>query len=212
MKLNQIAVRTLIAAVSAAALGYGHVTLTAPAGGENLKPGDTFTVKWTADDHDCVYNLYFSPDSGKNWNNIVLGLPKGDRTYAWTVPTAATALGMVRVFQDNVTGSDLEGKSKVFKIQAGSGIGDLSLLNGDVTMGFQSGNLEVAFNLARDADVALQGYDAQGKWAVSLMEGRRAAGIYRLSFFTPSLRNSSAILFRLRIGNQVRIFTSAEAD
>ncbi len=208
MRKSHLSIRAFVAAISVASIGFAHVDLAAPVGGEVLAAGSNFTVKWTADDHDCVYNLYFSPDSGKTWVNIVQNLPKATRQHIWTMPAPSTTKGMVRVFQDNATGSDMEGKSKVFTIQGNTGIKGAESVAGNITLRSQSGNLDLGFELVRPAKVTFAAYNAQGKLMVLLTEGRREAGPHRLSIFSNRLPSAGPLVLKLKIDNQVHVFNT----
>ncbi len=112
----------ILALLSALGLARAHVTLVSPLGGEDVAGGSEFTIVWDADDHNCVYNLYFSPDSGKTWSAIALGIEQGVRAYKWTVPETDTPTAIVRILQDNVSGTDLDDRSPAFRIRSGSAI------------------------------------------------------------------------------------------
>lgn len=212
MKRSAMLIRTFLATVSLVSLGLAHVSVTAPEGGEKLAAGSTFTVKWTADDHDCVYNLYHSADSGKTWKTIVLNLAKATRQHSWTVPTQGSTKAMVRVFQDNATGSDLEGKSKVFTIQGSTGIPGAAPVAEGIWLRSGAGGLEVGFDLAQPEKVVLQAFDVRGKLVANLLEGRREAGRNVISLFSTRLQSAGPLVFKLALGDQIHVLNLAGAD
>lgn len=190
----------LIAGLSLSAAA--HVTLVAPEGGETLSGGKVFTVVWDADSHDCVYNLYYSGDGGATFKAIVLGLGQDVRSYKWTVPDSATAKGMVRVLQDNKTGSDLDDRSKAFAISASAGIQGFPGPAGRVSAEFGRGQVTVALRLEAAAPVSIRAIDALGAALAEAMEASLPAGTHRLAY--PAAFPARPWILRVRIGDQVR--------
>jgi hypothetical protein len=74
------------------------VTVTAPNGGESWAAGSAHNITWTATDDVGVtaVDLYYSTDGGVNFTTIATGVANTG-SYAWTVPNAATANGIVKV-------------------------------------------------------------------------------------------------------------------
>ena len=80
-------------------------------GSLSIKSGTTYTqgqkvsISWSASiDHDkSSYNIWYSPDAGKNWTSLKTGIPGAANnilvTYEWAVPSQPTTTGMIRVFQ-----------------------------------------------------------------------------------------------------------------
>lgn len=193
-----------------AALCSAHVTLTNPTGGESLDGGSQLTIAWDADDHNCVYNLYFSPDSGQTWSVIVLSLAQTTRSYPWTVPAQATAKGMVRVLQDNVTGTDLDDKSPVFTVRTVSdvrdAVRDAGPGDGRVGLRLRGRDLEVTLGLPRSERVAVLAFDAGGRRLADLWDERLAAGSHRLRLPEAGLPASGPLIFQVRVGDRVSVF------
>ncbi len=67
-----------------------------PNGGESLRAGSVFPIRWMT--HGTVANvkLESSTNAGTSWQTIVASTPNAG-TYDWTVPNVDTALGRVRV-------------------------------------------------------------------------------------------------------------------
>lgn len=66
------------------------VTVIIPNGGETWWVGGTYTIEWTAanhngDDSDLTVDIYYSADSGATWANIVKGT-ENDGKYSWKTP------------------------------------------------------------------------------------------------------------------------------
>ena len=84
------------------------VAVTSPNGGENWTAGSSHAITWTATDGSGVdaagVDLEFSSNDGGSWNSIAAGQSNAG-TYAWTVPSIATALARVRVTARDVYGN-----------------------------------------------------------------------------------------------------------
>ncbi|MEP6796236.1 MAG: T9SS type A sorting domain-containing protein [Saprospiraceae bacterium] len=95
-----------------------HVELDYPVGGETFTSGTTVNIQWhIAIAHNTLnWDLYFSQDGGVNWTPIQLGLPPGQLSFMWQVPSTATTQGRVRVFQNN-SSTDYQDESMDFTIQ-----------------------------------------------------------------------------------------------
>ncbi len=72
------------------------VTVTAPAGGENLAGGQPFDVTWTDFGPIDHYRILFSTDSGATFPTVV-ATSTGASPFAWTVPNITTTQGRIRV-------------------------------------------------------------------------------------------------------------------
>jgi hypothetical protein len=152
----------LAAAGCLASLAQAHVFLSFPLGGEKIPGGSVYTIAWDADDHDCVYNLYFSPDSGGNWTAVVLDLAQTVRSYKWTVPNEATAKGIIRILQDNRTGTDLDDRSQAFTIEETAGVKAPVAARG-TPIAPHGSNVYVTGDGAADAGVGTRAFDARGR-------------------------------------------------
>ncbi len=72
------------------------VTVTYPNGGETLTGGGTANITWTYTGTFTTVDIDYSSDGGSSWSSIVSGTAN-DGSYTWSVPTAATTQGRVRV-------------------------------------------------------------------------------------------------------------------
>jgi len=80
------------------------LTLTSPAGGDALVPGETVKVAWDAyGNSDKTFDLQFSPDNGTTWTDIATNLEPARRIYSWKVPDVATTTALIRVVQNNTS-------------------------------------------------------------------------------------------------------------
>jgi hypothetical protein len=55
-----------------------------PNGGEILRTGSSYDLRWGAPEEAVSFNLQYSIDNGATWKTIVTGV--NDRSYGWTVP------------------------------------------------------------------------------------------------------------------------------
>lgn len=198
--------RILMAAACLGAWAQAHVDLAFPMGGEKLIGGSEFTIGWEADDHNCVYNLYFSADSGGNWSVIKLGLPQETRSFKWTVPETDTEKAIVRVLQDNASGTDLDSKSPVFSVKASAGIVPSGGRAGRMDLAVRSSTLHVTVSLAGPEDVSILAFDAGGRLVATLLRERREAGFHRISVPLDRASGTGApsLFFAARAGDEIR--------
>lgn len=212
----------LAAGLVHAHLGDGSLL---PAGGETLKVGDSFTITWdVAESHNSGIDIALSKNSGTNWTNIKTNFEDsktGKDTFKWTIPAdAVTSQGKIRICQvgpcsDTQNTPNPSGKapwrliSGTFAISASAAINTASAAKG-LLVGFrpETRNVEVAFTLAQPDNVELHAYDMQGHKVASLLQGRFEAGEHVLSVFSNGLAPvSGALVFKLRVGEEVRTHT-----
>ena len=75
---------------------YDDITVTFPMGGEGLIPGTQDRIHWDAYESSGTFLIEYSPDGGNNWSNINT-VPGTSRFTTWTVPTASTGQGRIRI-------------------------------------------------------------------------------------------------------------------
>jgi len=97
-----------------------HAELTYPAGGETFRPGDMITIKWKEliDHGDNNWDLYFSSDGGKNWEEITLDIEEAVLEYNWQIPFKETTSARIKVVQDNTSDADYDSESGNFTISS----------------------------------------------------------------------------------------------
>jgi hypothetical protein len=82
-----------------------EVTLTSPYGGEQLTPGTTQLISWSASTGDAgSWQVEFSPN-GQSWEPVVAGLSGGKRTAIWNTPVGVET-GQLRVVNTELAISD----------------------------------------------------------------------------------------------------------
>ena len=98
------------------------VSVTAPGSGEELQQGASYAIEWTATDNVGVVSraIYFTEDDGNTWT-LVDSAAGNTGTFDWTVPTATSALCLIKVFAYDAAGNVGNGESAQFII-GGTGI------------------------------------------------------------------------------------------
>jgi hypothetical protein len=92
------------------------ITLTYPALGEPLVPGEQVWINWDAWDlSTSPFSLEYSSDGGNNWSIISSSIPSTERNFLWNVPGVTTAQAMVRLRR---TSTALESVSAPFLVIA----------------------------------------------------------------------------------------------
>jgi PKD repeat protein len=79
------------------AFRLNEITMTHPMGGESFEPSEAILIRWDAQGRDTTFNLDFTSDNGRTWNNIVTGLQGTARHYTWSVPNTVTGQARVRI-------------------------------------------------------------------------------------------------------------------
>ncbi len=95
----------LLTAVAAPSL-RAHCRLDSPNGGETLRAGSTYTIRWTETTPHGVRNwdLYYSTTGFRGpWLPLAIDLPPSARSYVWHVPDAISSRVRVRVVQDMIS-------------------------------------------------------------------------------------------------------------
>ncbi|MDZ7331997.1 MAG: PKD domain-containing protein [candidate division KSB1 bacterium] len=72
------------------------ITVIAPNGGECLRAGDQFEIKWEAACYLDSLKIQYSTDNGTTWVNIVSST-NNDGSYLWTVPTVNSKQCRIKV-------------------------------------------------------------------------------------------------------------------
>ena len=192
-----------------------------PAGGEVVKVGDVFTIKWTdAQVHNDRIDIALSKDNGVTWADLKTNSPDEnvDGVFKWTVPsTAVSAQAKIRVCQSgpctqaqntNNFSGDAPWRlvSSTFTIQASTALAAPAGSSEGLTVDYHpdSRNVEVSFSLAQAGEVALQAFDMQGRLVAGLVQARFAAGEHRFSVFSNRLDGAQGLVFKLNAGGQTR--------
>ncbi len=74
------------------------LVLTFPYGKEGIEPGSTQMIQWDTDvNNSNTFTIEFSDDNGVTWDNVDSNVDAGVRQYSWSVPTATTEEGLIRI-------------------------------------------------------------------------------------------------------------------
>ncbi len=168
------------------------VRLHYPNGAEVLNPSDTCLIRWEkfyppgADS----FSLFFSADSGRTYDTIVLGISGSDTSYLWTVPDTVSdsclimiwAYGPPRPGEQTPRGTAWDFSDSVFCIRP-MGIKDekstdLLKFRCDVYPNPFKDNTTIEYDLPRVMNVHLALYDASGRLVKLLANGTMNAGVY----------------------------------
>lgn len=82
------------------------VTVVRPNGGESYTEGDPISILWSAADVQKV-TLYYSTNSGANWNLIASGISAQLGQYDWTAPKNPGTNYRVRIASTNPSANDM---------------------------------------------------------------------------------------------------------
>jgi hypothetical protein len=96
----------------------GTLTVTAPNGGETLKQGSTYGIKWTSVDVSTKIRIRFSANNGTDWDIIGEGI-NNTGSWNWTVPNnVSTSYGLIRINAINVSGEPFDVSDGTFSINS----------------------------------------------------------------------------------------------
>lgn len=97
------------------------INILSPMGGEKLKAGDSFVIKWQVQSIEpASFDLLLSTDGGSNFSTpIAMNLSATDRTFSWIVPAIKTKTARVQLVTRTSNGvSFLTISKNNFKIKA----------------------------------------------------------------------------------------------
>jgi len=93
------------------------ITVVQPNGGEFLKSGTTYTIKWTSKSvTDPIRIRYTKDDGADDYDNIVIGSTVNNGEYNWTVPNIKSTKCKVKVLAYNQSGTPYDLSNSVFEI------------------------------------------------------------------------------------------------
>ena len=93
------------------------VTVTSPNGGESWLAGSSQAITWSSANVANV-KLEYSADAGATWSTVAASVPASPASFAWTVPSATTTSGLVRV--SDVASATSDVSNATFSVTAAS--------------------------------------------------------------------------------------------
>ncbi len=213
---------TIIIALFLILLGpyaYSHVDIDYPKGEEALMPYKSIIIKWTEAQYhgENNWDLYYSLDGGEEWKIIVTNLEESIRKYEWEIPKAETTNALVKIIQDNKSGTDYEGVSKEFTITSSFGgnepniitaIDDIAEIENNELKLFNypnpfSNNTTIRFSVPKRSKVTLSIFNTAGKMIYSIPNKIFDKGTYELLWVNNSLASGS---YLCRVSTNEKIF------
>jgi hypothetical protein len=202
--------------LAGAHLASGSLTVN---GGAAVAAGANVTVGWQVSvSHSSPINIDVSTDGGTTWKSLKAGLSDaaGAATSKVDMPTEATTHAKVRVCQGTASAcASIQASqpstppyalvSNEFAITGASAI--LASAGPAYAFGFEpgSGKFVATFDLVRAEKVVLEAVDFQGRVQATLLDETLAAGAHKMALgLPPKLASTSALVFRLKLGEIVR--------
>lgn len=199
-------------------IAYSHVDIDYPKGEETLMPFKSITIKWTeAQYHDeNNWDLYYSLDGGEEWNIIVTNLDESIREYDWEIPKAETTNALVKIIQDNKSGTDYEGVSQELTITSSFGGNELNIITAtDEIFDLENNELKLSnypnpfsinttirFFVPKRSQVTLSIINTAGKMIYFIPNKAFDKGTYELLWENNSL-SSGTYLCRVSINEKI---------
>lgn len=82
------------------------ITVTYPAGGETMVPGEVEQIRWSAYDNSTSgFTIEYSGDNGANWMTIDNNVPANNRFYNWNAPAISARQALIRVTRNGIGGA-----------------------------------------------------------------------------------------------------------
>jgi len=187
MRKFDISILLILIYLVAAENVIAHVDLDYPKRDETFVTGETVVIKWIiVQEHpQNNWDLFFSSNSGNNWEEIELDIDVSRLLYIWTVPEILTENARIRIVQDN-TGTNYEDSSGDFIITDTQT--SIEILETNPTAFTLHDNYPNPFNpattisyeLSGTSDVELTIYDQLGKVVRTLVKGQQHANYYQI--------------------------------
>lgn len=212
---NVLAIGLLLATTTFAHIQPGSLSVKS---GTVWKAGQKVSLSWSASisHNNSPYTLWYSPDAGKTWTTVKTGIPgKASAVavvYEWTVPSAPTTTGMIRVFQTfggTVATSpsnpgDYTLFSPVFTIEAATRVSRTSTFaDGRSAIDVGGEVLEVRLGDLRAGAASLDVLELDGSFHRSVPLGTAGANSSNARIPVADLGRTGPKLLRLRIDGSV---------
>ncbi len=162
--------------------GKPSITVTAPNGGETLRAGTIYVIKWKEYAFNGLTQILFSPDNGATWQVIAEHQNAGGENY-WLVPNVISNQCLIKV-QDTKDGQPWDQSNATFRIIP-AGLAKGTAEEGALPIEFNllpnypnpfNPQTTITYELPEEANVNLSVYDLQGRRVAVLVDGYCEAG------------------------------------
>jgi len=196
-------------------IGFAHVTLLYPVGGEIFQAGEVVQIQWEIAIYHgpCDWDLFFSDDGGSTWQSIAADLPEAQLDYDWTAPNTATDSGQVKVVQDNATGMDYSDASGNFTINISTGIEESESHIESFALYPAYPNpfnpsTTIYYALSKGSRISLKIYNVVGERIKTLVDDFQSPGeksvVWDGRNDLGQIVGSGVYIYQLKSGNQIR--------
>jgi hypothetical protein len=163
-----------------------HATLSHPAAGSLVAPGQVVDLSWTPMNAVQRVSVTRSIDNGATWTVDADGVANSG-SYHWTAPDVSTTQARVAVVQLRNGGPETEAElteSGTFTISSTTGVGDgvAMFALGRVAPNPTGSKFDVSFSLPSGAPATLAVFDVSGRRIANRDVGGMGAGIHVVTF------------------------------
>ncbi|HOY32114.1 MAG TPA: hypothetical protein PKW80_09565 [Bacteroidales bacterium] len=93
------------------------ITVTSPNGGESWTICSSHDITWSANGTSGAYDIEYSSNNGSTWSTVISNYTSTNGIYNWTVPSATTLQGLIRV-KDHANGTVADQSNAAFSLAA----------------------------------------------------------------------------------------------
>ena len=189
-------------------LNYSSVAVVSPNGGEVWVVGESEDITWTGVNVSDV-KIELSVDNGSNWTTIIESTPNTG-SYPWTVTAQDSSDECLIRITNAADGTVFDVSDDVFTIDIISTVEEI--LSGipseyDLAQNYPNPfnpTTTIQYSVPEESPVSIKIYDLTGSEVVSLVEGVKKAGTYRLTFNAENLA-SGIYFYHMRAGEFISV-------
>ncbi|MCX7735523.1 MAG: T9SS type A sorting domain-containing protein [Candidatus Kapabacteria bacterium] len=141
-----------------------QLTIIQPNGGETIKAGSSYQIRWSFSGDNQKIKIYFTSDNGENWTEISTELDATIQSYIWSVPDIKSDNCRIRIKDTQTNGEIINVQSQGnFKIDISISVFEFK--DNDNIKAFYDNNLDallIELNPADDYLRSLDLYDLNG--------------------------------------------------
>jgi C1A family cysteine protease len=189
------------------------VTVIAPNGGEVCTYHTYYEIQWDATDNVGVasVSILLSTDCGETFTDTIAAGEANDGSYTWWVPDMDSRTACVKIVAYDAAMNQGEDLSDADFILWGSLSGadrpEYPEIPDHIALEVQGGNpaapsTRIVFGLPAPSDISLDIYDVTGRFAFSLVSGRRAEGYHTIDWNpgSPARHHLTPGIYFVRLG------------